>query len=98
MVSHEPRALIGVMAYHLAELGGYGNSNVSLTLGLQHTENNISVPNTQQQGFAGIREDNIYSTTAPPVVPAASSDYESTNQIDQRQRFQPSPLMHDFVA
>lgn len=85
------------MAYHLAELGGYRNSNVSLTLGLQHTESSLSAPNTHQPGFTGVEED-IYNTTAHPGVTAASSDYESTNQLDQRQQFEPSPLLHDFVA
>lgn len=85
------------MAYHLAELGGYRNSNVSLTLGLQHTENSLSAPNTHQPGFTAV-EDDMYNTTAPPSITAASSDYESTNQLDQRQQFEPPPLLHDFVA
>lgn len=85
------------MAYHLAELGGYRNSNVSLTLGLQHTENSLSAPNTHQPGFTAVEED-MYNTTAPPSITAASSDYESMNQLDQRQQFEPPPLLHDFVA
>uniref|UniRef100_A0ACD5WDA3 Uncharacterized protein n=1 Tax=Avena sativa TaxID=4498 RepID=A0ACD5WDA3_AVESA len=85
------------MAYHLAELGGYRNSNVSLTLGLQHTENSLSAPNTHQPGFPGV-EEGIYNTASHPGVAAASSDYESANQLDQRQNFEPSPLLHDFVA
>lgn len=89
------------MAYHLAELGRYSNNNVSLTLGLQHAENSLSsVPNSQP-GFAGVRDEGIYNNaTAPLNVTSTSSDYESTNQMDQqqRQRFEPLPLMHDFVA
>ncbi|KAL6894485.1 hypothetical protein ACP4OV_008583 [Aristida adscensionis] len=96
-VAHHSDESARFMAYHLAELGRYGNSNVSLTLGLQHAENNMSVPNTQP-GFPGVRDEDIYSATAPIGVTATSSDYESSNQIDQRQRFEPSPLMHDFVA
>jgi len=88
------------MAYHLAELGGYQNSNVSLTLGLQHTENSLSTPNTHRPGFTAGGEEDIYTTTAahPGTGAVASSDYESTNQLDQRQQFEPSPLLHDFVA
>nr|BAJ96483.1 predicted protein [Hordeum vulgare subsp. vulgare] len=90
------------MAYHLAELGGYQNSNVSLTLGLQHTENNLSAPNnTHRPGFTVGGEEDIYNTTAAHPgggAAAASPDYESTNQLDQRQQFEPSPLLHDFVA
>jgi hypothetical protein len=85
------------MAYHLAELGGYRNSNVSLTLGLQHTENSLLAPNTHQPGFTAVEED-MYNTTAPPSITAASSDYELMNQLDQRQQFEPPPLLHDFVA
>nr|CAB3493694.1 unnamed protein product [Digitaria exilis] len=89
------------MAYHLAELGRYNNNNnVSLTLGLQHAENSLSsAPNTQP-GFSGIRDEGMYNTTAPLNVTSTSSDYESTNQMDQQQRqqFEPLPLMHDFVA
>ncbi|XP_037428756.1 BEL1-like homeodomain protein 7 [Triticum dicoccoides] len=90
------------MAYHLAELGGYQNSNVSLTLGLQHAENSLSAPNAHRPGFtAGGGEEDIYNTTGahPGGGDAvASSDYEPTNQLDQRQQFEPSPLLHDFVA
>ncbi|KAF8681809.1 hypothetical protein HU200_045248 [Digitaria exilis] len=87
------------MAYHLAELGRYNNNNVSLTLGLQHAENSLSsAPNTQP-GFSGVRDEGMYNTT-PLNVTSTSSDYESTNQMDQQQRqqFEPLPLMHDFVA
>jgi hypothetical protein len=84
------------MAYHLAELGRYGNGNVSLTLGLQHSSSNL-VPNAQP-GFPGVNEDDIYNATAPLGVTVASSDYDSMNQMDQRQRFELSPLLHDFVA
>uniref|UniRef100_A0A0A8Y1Y7 Homeobox domain-containing protein n=1 Tax=Arundo donax TaxID=35708 RepID=A0A0A8Y1Y7_ARUDO len=96
-VAHHSDESARFMAYHLAELGRYGNSNVSLTLGLQHTENSLSAPNTQP-GFAAVGAEDIYNATAPLNVTSASSDYESTNQMDQRQRFDPSPLMHDFVA
>ncbi|KAL6637144.1 hypothetical protein ACP70R_024716 [Stipagrostis hirtigluma subsp. patula] len=96
-VAHHSDESAQFMAYHLAELGRYGNSNVSLTLGLQHAENSISVPNTQP-GFPGVGDEDIYRATAPMGVTATSSDYASSNQIDQRQRFEPSPLMHDFVA
>jgi hypothetical protein len=99
-VAHHSDESTQFMAYHLAELGRYGNNNVSLTLGLQHAENSLSsVPNTQP-GFPGVRDEDIYNATAPLNVTSTSSDYESTNQMDQqqRQRFEPSPLMHDFVA
>jgi hypothetical protein len=95
-VAHHSDDSTRFMAYHLAELGRYGNNSVSLTLGLQHAENRLSVPNTQP-AFAGVGHEDIYNATALGVVPA-SSDYESTNQIDQQQRFEPSSLMHDFVA
>jgi len=91
------------MAYHLAEFGRYGNSsNVSLTLGLQHAENSLAVPPNTQPGFPGVRDQDMYNATAPPLnVASTSSEYDSASQIDQqqqRQRFEPSPLMHDFVA
>lgn len=85
------------MAYHLAGLGRYGNGNVSLTLGLQHPGSGLSVPNAQAN-FPGVGEDDIYGAGAPLGVSIASSDYESMNQMDQRQRFEQSPLLHDFVA
>jgi len=85
------------MAYHLAELGRYGNGNVSLTLGLQHSGSSLSVPNAQGN-FPGVSDDDIYNAAAPLGVSIASSDYESMNQMDQRQRFEQSPLLHDFVA
>ncbi|KQJ85628.1 BEL1-like homeodomain protein 7 [Brachypodium distachyon] len=85
------------MAYHLAELGRYGNGNVSLTLGLQHSGSSLSVPNAQAN-FPGVTDDDMYNTAAPLGVSIASSDYESMNQMDQRQRFEQSPLLHDFVA
>jgi hypothetical protein len=81
------------MAYHLTEFGRYGNNNVSLTLGLQHAENT-------QPGFPGVRDHDIYNSTAPLNVTSISLEYDSASQIDQqqRQRFEVSPLMHDFVA
>ncbi|KAL5206627.1 hypothetical protein ABZP36_034836 [Zizania latifolia] len=85
------------MAYHLAELGRYGNGNVSLTLGLQHSGSNLGVPNAQPS-FPGVSEDEIYNSAAPLGVTVASSDYDSMNQMDQRQRFEHSPLLHDFVV
>jgi hypothetical protein len=85
------------MAYHLAGLGRYGNGNVSLTLGLQHPGSGLSVPSAQTN-FPGVGDDDIYNTGAPLGVSIASSDYESMNQMDQRQRFEQSPLLHDFVA
>jgi len=85
------------MAYHLAELGRYGNGNVSLTLGLQHSGSGLSVPNAQAN-FSGVGDDDIYNAGVPLGVSIASSDYESMNQLDQRQRFEQSPLLHDFVA
>jgi len=88
------------MAYHLAEFGRYGNNNISLTLGLQHAESSLSVPPNTQPGFPGVRDQDIYNATAPLNVASTSSEYDSASQIDQqqRQRFEPSPLMHDFVA
>jgi hypothetical protein len=87
------------MAYHLAGFGGrYGNGNVSLTLGLQHPGSGLTVPNAQAS-FPGVGDDDdIYNAGAPLGVSIASSDYESLNQMDQRQRFEQSPLLHDFVA
>jgi hypothetical protein len=99
-VAHQSDESTQFMAYHLAELGRYSSNNVSLTLGLQHAENSLSsVPNTQP-GFPGVRDEDIYNATAPLNVTSTSSDYGSTNQMDQqqRQRFEPTPLMHDFVA
>uniref|UniRef100_A0A0A9AXB9 Uncharacterized protein n=1 Tax=Arundo donax TaxID=35708 RepID=A0A0A9AXB9_ARUDO len=96
-VGHHPDEDARFMAYHLAELGRYGNGNVSLTLGLQHSSSNLSVPNAQQS-FPRVGDDDIYNATAPLGVSVASSDYESMNQMDQRQRFEQSPLLHDFVA
>ncbi|CAN6339246.1 unnamed protein product [Urochloa humidicola] len=96
-VAHHQDENARFMAYHLAELGRYGNGNVSLTLGLQHSSSSLSVPNAQQS-FPGVGDDDIYNATAPLGVSVASSDYESMNQMDQRQRFEQSPLLHDFVA
>ncbi|XP_066391811.1 BEL1-like homeodomain protein 7 [Miscanthus floridulus] len=99
-VTHHSDESARFMAYHLAEFGRYGNNNVSLTLGLQHAENSLSVPPNTQPGFPGVRDQDIYNATAPLNVASTSSEYDSASQIDQqqRQRFEPSPLMHDFVA
>jgi hypothetical protein len=96
-VTHHPDDNARFMAYHLAELGRYGNGNVSLTLGLQHSSSNLSAPNAQQS-FPGVGDQDIYNTTAPLGVGVAPSEYETMNQMDQRQRFEQSPLLHDFVA
>ena len=96
-VAHHQDENARFMAYHFAELGRYGNGNVSLTLGLQHSGSSLSVHNAQQS-FAGVGDDDIYNATAPLGVSVTSSDYESMNQMDQRQRFEQSPLLHDFVA
>ncbi|XP_062201830.1 BEL1-like homeodomain protein 7 [Phragmites australis] len=96
-VAHHPDDNARFMAYHLAELGRYGNGNVSLTLGLQHSSSSLSVPNAQQS-FPGVGDDDIYNATAHLGVSVVSSDYESMNQMDQRQPFEQSPLLHDFVA
>jgi hypothetical protein len=97
-IAHHPDENAQFMAYHLAELGRYGNgNNVSLTLGLQHSSSNLSAPNAQHN-FPVVGDNDIYNATAPLGVSVASSDYESMNQIDQRQRFEQSPLLHDFVA
>lgn len=99
-VTHHSDESARFMAYHLAEFGRYGN-NVSLTLGLQHAENSLSVPPNTQPGFPSVRDQDIYNATAPlNVTTSTSSEYDSASQIDQqqRQRFEPSPLMHDFVA
>jgi len=92
-VAHHSDESARFMAYHLTEFGRYGNNNVSLTLGLQHAENT-------QPGFPGVRDQDIYNSTAPLNVTSTSSEYDSASQIDQqqRQRFEVSPLMHDFVA
>lgn len=96
-VAHHQDENARFMAYHLAELGRYGNGNVSLTLGLQHSSSSLSVPNAHQS-FPGVGDDDIYNATAPLGVSIASSDYESMSQMDQQQRFEQSPLLHDFVA
>uniref|UniRef100_A0A0D3FMG3 Uncharacterized protein n=1 Tax=Oryza barthii TaxID=65489 RepID=A0A0D3FMG3_9ORYZ len=85
-VAHHSDENARFMAYHLSGLGRYGNGNVSLTLGLQHPDNRLSVQNTHQPGFAGAGEEIYNSTASLGVAAASSSDYESTNQIDQRQR------------
>ncbi|WVZ60104.1 hypothetical protein U9M48_010167 [Paspalum notatum var. saurae] len=101
-VAHHSDERAQFMAYHLAELGRYGNgnNNVSLTLGLHHADNRISVPPNTQPGFHSVRDEDIYTTTAPVNIASTSSEYDSTSQIDQQQRqqFEPPPLMHDFVA
>ncbi|KAG8049376.1 hypothetical protein GUJ93_ZPchr0009g1837 [Zizania palustris] len=96
-VTHHSDENARFMAYHLAELSRYGNGNVSLTLGLQHSGSNLGVPNAQPS-FPGVDEDEIYNSAAPLGVTVASSDYDSMNQMDQRQRFEHSPLLHDFVV
>jgi hypothetical protein len=96
-VAHHADENARFMAYHLTELGRYGNGNVSLTLGLQHSSSNLSAPNVQQS-LPVVGDNNIYNATAPLGVSVTSSDYDSMNHIDQRQRFEQSPLLHDFVA
>ncbi|KAL5224227.1 hypothetical protein ABZP36_010866 [Zizania latifolia] len=72
-VTHSSDENARFMAYHLAELGRYGNGNgnVSLTLGLQHSGSNLGVPNAQPS-FPGVGEDEIYNAAAPLGVTVAS--------------------------
>nr|XP_010932911.1 BEL1-like homeodomain protein 7 [Elaeis guineensis]XP_019708926.1 BEL1-like homeodomain protein 7 [Elaeis guineensis]XP_019708927.1 BEL1-like homeodomain protein 7 [Elaeis guineensis] len=83
------------MAYQTAEFGQYGNSGVSLTLGLQHCDGSLPVSNGPQS-FLAMRGEDIYSAAAP--IGADTADYDYINMDDRRHRFGSSHLLHDFVA
>jgi hypothetical protein len=82
-VLRDPR----LMAYHMAEMGQYnaGTSNrgVSLTLGLQHV----------------VQGEEMYGGGPHNSIPvgAGAGDFEYMNMED-RQKFASSQLLHDFVA
>lgn len=100
-VGQKPNESGRFMAYqmanlgNLASLGNYGNGSVSLTLGLQHFDGALHVPNAQE-AFSEVRGEDIYGSA--PQIGVSSSEFDSMNPMDQRQRFEPSPLLHDFVA
>ncbi|EHA8588207.1 BEL1-like homeodomain protein 7 [Cocos nucifera] len=83
------------LAYQTAEFGQYGNSGVSLTLGLQHCDGSLPVSNGPHS-FLAMREEDIYSAAAP--IGADTADYDYMNMDDRRHRFGSSHLLHDFVA
>lgn len=84
-LSHDER----FMAYQMAELGRYGNNNVSLTLGLQHCDGG-------QQSFLGVRGEEMYD--AAPTLEADEADYEYINVGGRQHQFNSSQLLHDFVT
>ncbi|KAG1347465.1 BEL1-like homeodomain protein 7 [Cocos nucifera] len=84
-----------LVAYQMAEMGSYGHGGVSLTLGLQHCDGGLPVSNGQQS-FLGVRGQDVYR--AAPPLEGDAADYDCINLMDQRHRFGPSPLLHDFVA
>ncbi|XP_008794014.2 BEL1-like homeodomain protein 7 isoform X1 [Phoenix dactylifera] len=84
-----------LVGFQMAKLGRYRNGGVSLTLGLQHCDGCLPVSNGQQS-FLGVRGQDVYS--AAPPLEADATDYDCINSMDQRHRFGPSPLLHDFVA
>ncbi|KAJ0982382.1 hypothetical protein J5N97_010637 [Dioscorea zingiberensis] len=82
------------MPYQMDDLGRYGNSGVSLTLGLHHC--NVGLGQSNQEGFLAVRGDDMY-TTAP--LNADAADYDCINLMDRRQAFgAASHNLHDFVA
>ncbi|CAL9084949.1 unnamed protein product [Musa textilis] len=83
------------LAYQMAELGRYGNSGVSLTLGLQQCD--VGHPaSDDQQRFLGARANDVYGTAAP--VGPDTADYDYANMGDRRHRLGSTHLLHDFVA
>lgn len=84
-----------LMAHQMVEMEKYGSSGVSLTLGLQHCIGGLPMSH-DQQGFVTLRGEGIYST-APPLG-SEVADYDCMNLPDQRHRFGPPHLLHDFVA
>lgn len=83
------------VSYQVAELGRYGNTGVSLTLGLQHCEGRIPISD-DQHSFVSVRGDDMFN--APPLGAADATDYNYVNLADSRHRFGSSQLLHDFVA
>ncbi|KAJ6839988.1 BEL1-like homeodomain protein 7 [Iris pallida] len=54
------------MAYHqMADMGRYGNSGVSLTLGLQNCDDDGSLP--ASDGFLAVRAEDMYGTAGPSL-------------------------------
>nr|XP_029119531.1 BEL1-like homeodomain protein 7 isoform X3 [Elaeis guineensis]XP_029119532.1 BEL1-like homeodomain protein 7 isoform X3 [Elaeis guineensis]XP_029119533.1 BEL1-like homeodomain protein 7 isoform X3 [Elaeis guineensis]XP_029119534.1 BEL1-like homeodomain protein 7 isoform X3 [Elaeis guineensis]XP_029119535.1 BEL1-like homeodomain protein 7 isoform X3 [Elaeis guineensis]XP_029119536.1 BEL1-like homeodomain protein 7 isoform X3 [Elaeis guineensis]XP_029119539.1 BEL1-like homeodomain protein 7 len=83
------------MAYQMAEVGRYGNTGFSLTLGLQHCDGSVPISNNQHR-FLTVRGEDIYGAAAP--IGADTADYEFMNMEDRQHRFGSSNLQHDFVA
>ncbi|RZR70828.1 hypothetical protein BHM03_00001812 [Ensete ventricosum] len=83
------------LAYQMAELGRYGNSGVSLTLGLQQCD--VGRPaSDDQQRFIAARANDVYGTAAP--VGPDTADYDYANMGDRQHRLGSTHLLHDFVA
>ncbi|XP_068651413.1 BEL1-like homeodomain protein 7 [Aristolochia californica] len=85
------------MAYQMAELGRFGGGGVSLTLGLQHCDGGMTPVTAGQQNFVTMRGDSMYSSAAP-VSPTDSDNFDCLNLANRQHRFGSSQLLHDFVA
>ncbi|XP_042443704.1 BEL1-like homeodomain protein 7 isoform X1 [Zingiber officinale] len=81
-------------AYQMAELSQYGNSGVSLTLGLQQCDLGLPMADNHQT-FLAVTGNDVYDAT--PAGPE-TADYEYANVGDRQQRFGSTHLLHDFVS
>lgn len=86
-------------AYHISELGRFGNrGGVSLTLGLQHCEDG-SIPMSvgTHHNFVTMRGENVYDP-ADPSLGTETVDFDCIDSGNQQHRFGSSHMLHDFVA
>ncbi|KAK1431141.1 hypothetical protein QVD17_14406 [Tagetes erecta] len=76
----------------------FGNGGgVSLTLGLQHTEDG-SLPSMASHGRGGGNSSHMHETGGNLPVGPEAVDFDSVDSDNQQQRFGSSHLLHDFVA
>lgn len=83
----------------MSELGRFETGNgVSLTLGLQHSEDGDFMSGETSHSFVVTREDGIYSAASASTIGAATSELECVGAGNQQQRFGSAHLLHDFVV
>ncbi|MQL90517.1 hypothetical protein Taro_023110, partial [Colocasia esculenta] len=80
------------MAYQMTELGRYANGGVSLTLGLQHCDGGLPVPDVPQS-LVAVRGSDVYN---PATLGTETADYDCLNLVDRQHRFSSLHLLHDF--
>lgn len=95
--------LMAAAAYQMPQRFGNGNGGgVSLTLGLQHSEDGSLPPmasiGSHNHSFVDVRGGGVYDTGGGSSVEPETIDFDCVDSSNRQQRFGSSHLLHDFVA